>query len=331
MKNFLAKTGVLSLIFISFASNAKVYCNLLWANNNLPGASLNVTLDGKDSGVFPLALQAGGDSTVIDQYEEDMKYGPVTVSGMYRHWLQYPEGWKTTPEGLKYRIRTNLENATIQTPGLKTVVTPQGSYTWQNTYGCIPLGGHYSFNTTSISGVQIEIDRGTAWPGRYSISLPLKVAYEENKGMYNGEHGGGWPVYAAAIRRFNVVDSKNVQITITSKCDIAAKELSVNLGDSITPAEARSGVLKNVDVMLQCNSPANISLSLKGLQPVDAEVNKTRCGSGSCRLFFDNNHGDKTMSVGRGGTALPISVLFQANNAEVGAFSGNAVLTMNIL
>lgn len=47
--------------------------------------------------------------------------------------------------------------------------------------------GTYDFGVASVSGVNIEIDRGTAWPGVYSIQLPVKVAYEENKGNYDGK------------------------------------------------------------------------------------------------------------------------------------------------
>ena len=50
----------------------------------------------------------------------------VTLDGIYRYWIQYPEAWQTTPDGLKYRITSELEVSGTQTAGVKTVVTPVG-------------------------------------------------------------------------------------------------------------------------------------------------------------------------------------------------------------
>ena len=60
----------------------------------------------------------------------------TSVSGVYRYWLQYPDEWQKTKEGLKYRIVTNLELAGSQEPGVKTVVTPPQYFTWKNILRC---------------------------------------------------------------------------------------------------------------------------------------------------------------------------------------------------
>lgn len=64
----------------------------------------------------------------------------VTLDGTYRYWIQYPEAWQTTPDGLKYRITSELEVSGTQTAGVKTVVTSVGYHTWENTYGCRDVG-----------------------------------------------------------------------------------------------------------------------------------------------------------------------------------------------
>lgn len=43
--------------------------------------------------------------------------------------------------------------------------------------------GTYDFGVASVSGVNIEIDRGTAWPGVYSIQLPVKLHMKRIKGI----------------------------------------------------------------------------------------------------------------------------------------------------
>ncbi|EHR8387269.1 nuclease PIN, partial [Escherichia coli] len=255
----------------------------------------------------------------------------VTLDGTYRYWIQYPEAWQTTPDGLKYRITSELEVSGTQTAGVKTVVTPVGYHTWVNTYGCREVGGTYDFGVASVSGVNIEIDRGTAWPGVYSIQLPVKVAYEENKGNYDGKNGSGWTEFPAAMKSFAPVDSKNISITISSKCNVGEQNLSVNMGDSITPDEAKSGVEKKVNFSLTCNAPAKVSLSLKGTDIVDGVNNKTKCGSGSCSLNFDNDSSSKILEVSQGVYQEPITVRFQDANPVAGGFSGSAVLTVDIL
>lgn len=234
-----------SLLYFGCNANASatVYCNILWANNTPPQAVLNATLDGSVSNTFPLKLSVGGGSTAITQYQEDI---PTTnpVKGIVRYWVQYPTDWITSPEGLRYRISSTLDTAQSQIAGVKTVVTPTKEITWQNIWGCNPVSSIYTFDAANLSGIYLEIDRGAAWPGVYSLSLPIAVAYEENKGNYNGNSGGGWKEYAEAMKNHGYIDSKNIQITITSKCEIKSRALNINLGHSITPEQARVGVNK---------------------------------------------------------------------------------------
>lgn len=329
MKHIKTQISLSFLVAISCTAEAASYCNLLWANNSLPSASLNVSFDGNTTGSFPLKLQAGGISTVIRRYSENMtKF--ITLDGIVRYWIQYPEEWQTTPEGLKYRITSGLNESLNQTPGVKTVVTPEAISTWSNTYGCIEQGGTYDFGISSIDGINIEIDRGTAWPGVYTLSLPIKVGYEENKGNYSGNNGGGWQEYSNAMKSFTPIESKGVMVTISSKCDIENKDININMGDNITPQNAITGVEKEVNVSLRCNSLAKVSLSLKGVDVVDGISNKTKCGSGSCILTFDNNMKDKTIDVNNGLYQVPISVLFQDYNASAGAFNGSAILSVDV-
>ncbi|EFN8485304.1 nuclease PIN [Escherichia coli] len=330
MKYVKKTLGISFFSLLPLSAEAESYCNLLWANNTPPSASVNVSFDGNTSGIFPLNLQAGGLSTVIKRAAKNMDTF-VTLDGTYRYWIQYPEAWQTTSDGLKYRITSELEVSGTQTADVKTVVTPVGYHTWVNTYGCRDVGGTYDFGVASVSRVNIEIDRGTAWPGVYSIQLPVKVAYEENKGNYDGNNGGGWREFPVSMKSFSPVDSKGISITISSKCNVGEQSLSVNMGDNITPDEAKSGVEKKVNFSLTCNAPAKVSLSLKGTDIVDGVNNKTKCGSGSCSLNFDNDSSSKILEVNQGTYQVPITVRFQDANPVAGGFDGSAVLSVDIL
>lgn len=52
--------GISFFSLLPLSAEAESYCNLLWANNTLPSASVNVSFYGNTSGIFPLNLQAGG-------------------------------------------------------------------------------------------------------------------------------------------------------------------------------------------------------------------------------------------------------------------------------
>lgn len=322
--------GMSFVILFSCSVKAGNYCSLLWASNSLPSASLNASFDGDNIGIFPVNMQTGGVSTVIKGYQENMN-GFVTLEGTYRYWIQYPEEWLTTSQGLKYRIRSDLDVAEVQSSGVKTVVTPSTAYKWVNTYGCRSVGETYDFGVSTITGIKVEIDRSNAWPGVYYLNLPIKVAYEENKGNYSGQNGNGWQEYANAIKSFSPVNSDNVSITITSKCDISEKVLNVNMGDSITPEMAKKGVEKKTNLSLTCNSLAKVSLLLKGTEIIDGINNKTRCGSGSCTLYFDDGSYSKVIDIRKGLYIIPITTLFQDTNAVSGSFNGSAILSVNIL
>ena len=76
---------------------------------------------------------------------------------------------------------------------------------------------------------------------------------------------------------------------ITSKCELTSRYLSINIGDRITPDEARGGINKNASLSVVCNAPANILFSIRAADMQDGQINKTKCGPGYCTLSFDND------------------------------------------
>lgn len=330
------KFGLFFLVLLSMSAEGAGYCNLLWFNKTTPTVNpLNINVDGNETATASFSLNAGGDSTLVYAYKEGVTDGK-NIDGVSRYWLQYPEEWQTTSEGLKYRIRSDLEASGTQSAGVRTVVTPAIKHTWEGAAaGCPTKNSSYPFEMTTISGMKIEINRESTFPGSYSIALPIRVAYEENKGNFSGTSGSGWTVFPDTMKASTPVNSENVSITVSTKCDVGEKSLNVNMGDNITPEEAKAGFEKKIYASLSCNASAEVSLSLKGVDILDGIDNKTKCGSGSCTLSFDNGSSTKTLEVNQGSSQIkiqiPITVRFQDTNAVAGSFTGSAVLSVDIL
>lgn len=331
MKCIKMKFGLFFLVLLSMSAEGADYCNLLWFNNTTPTVNpLNINVDGNETAIASFSLNAGGASTLVYAYKEGVTDGK-NIDGVYRYWIQYPEGWQIS-EGLKYRIISDLDASGTQSTGVRTVVTPAIVHTWRGAAaGCSTQNSSYTFDMTTISGMKIEINRESTFPGSYSIALPIKVAYEENKGNFPGTNGSGWTVFPDTMKAYTPVNSENVNITVSSKCDVGEKSLNVNMGDNITPEEAKAGVEKQIYASLSCNASAEVSLSLKGVDILDGIDSKTKCGSGSCTLSFDNGSSTKTLEVNQGSYQIPITVRFQDTNAVAGSFTGSAVLSVDIL
>nr|WP_228929163.1 PapG chaperone-binding domain-containing protein [Escherichia marmotae] len=322
---FFAVSGTINVV------NAKPYCNILWINNTTPGSeAVDINMDGTITDVIrSFNINAGGGSTAVVQYEED-ENDKEDISGHRRYWIQYQPEWQNS-NGLRYRILDDdMELAQVQIPGAKTVVTPLEKFIWEGGIkGCKDVGSQYVFGYKKVSGLRLQIDRSSAFPGVYNISLPVKVALEENKGNYQGDAGGGWREYASAMQSFPVIDSNNVSISIRSRCSISTKELNVDFKE-ITAERALSGIDKNTSFNITCDAPAKVKLSLQG-GGVDGAKNKTKCGSGICTLTLDGSD-EKTITISSAGSkTVDLNTHFKTNQLFSGEFSGSMVLSMDVL
>lgn len=312
-------------------ANAKPYCNILWANNITPGAEpFSINMDGTTADVIrAFDINAGGGSTAIVQYAED-ENDKEDISGHRRYWIQYQTEWQNI-NGLRYRVLDdNMELAQVQVPGAKTVVTPHERRTWVGGIkGCKDVGSQYVFGYKKVSGLKLQIDRGSAFPGVYKISLPVKVAYEENKGSYQGDAGGGWREYASAMQSFQVIDSNNISISIMSKCSVSTREMNVDFKE-ITAERALSGIDKNTSFNITCDAPTKVKLSLQG-GGVDGAKNKTKCGSGICTLTLDGSDEKIITFSSAGSRTVDLNTYFKTNKLFSGEFSGSMILSMDVL
>lgn len=312
---------------------AERYCNILWANNLKPSVlPFKLNMDGNGVLSTPFEISVGGQSTNIVR-TADYQSSNNPINGHVRYWFQYPTEWQTTFDGLRYRISSSYDAALVQVPGVKTVVTPEYHNIWQDGLTeCSGLGSFYTFAFAKYGEFQLEIDRATAFPGVYNIQLPVKSAYEENKGYYYGgpAGSGGWRDYAGALSRFQNIDSSGLQVELRSACDISAKNIFINYGD-ININNALSGVRKKVTFDVFCSAPAKVRLEILG-GSVDGNKNKINCGDGICTLMFSSGSTDENLSFySQGRKTIEVESLFKTNKVTAGAFSGSAILRMNVL
>ncbi|HAJ6537130.1 TPA: hypothetical protein ACIVDR_004122 [Salmonella enterica subsp. enterica serovar Wangata] len=322
----------LSVLMCSFAHANNRYCNILWLNDYKPYVQpFRLNVDGNAILSTPVNINVGGTSTAIKSVSAMSGLGGRPISGHVRYWFQFPTDWQISHEGIRYRISSALDDADIQVPGVRTVVTPKMELTWDSLYGCAAQGQKYTFINNTEGPFQLEIDRATAFPGRYNIQLPIKSGYEENKGNYQGESENGWKGYAEAMAAFPTIDSSGMDIEIRSSCSISTRYIDINYG-TINISNALDGVKKGVGVNIACSAPAQVKLELTGSDFVDGIKNKVNCGGGSCMLSFSSGNADETLIFYREGMqTVNIESLFKANNIIPGEFYGNAVLKMNVL
>lgn len=316
---------ILSVFYlISSFLYAKPVCSLLWFNTATQTSFINIELNGHASGVYPLQLSVGGPSTAIYSYSEDMyEYQPVY--GSYRYWIQYDEAWQRNSAGISFRVRSSLEPAIYQTIDRRTVMSPIKYHTW-NVFGCPEMNSSYNFEQDVLEGFQVEILAPELLPGDYTLNVPIKVAYEENKGLDNT----GWPKFSFLMSMQKEVNS-NIQLHVKPQCTLLSDSLSVNMGDSITPLEAQVGVQKKIDISINCNYPARVKWNLTGSAVQEGVHNRTTCGTGYCELFFHNGKGEMQTDSPQGLSTQDIYVRYIDADAKEGVFSGSAVLSVEVV
>ncbi|EFJ7651252.1 hypothetical protein AW759_004752 [Escherichia coli] len=318
---------ILTLIFCNSAFAD--YCSLLWLNRQPPKLSSDIKSDDLNKGInlFPLDLIAGGDSIAIDSRTEGMT-DLMDIEGQVRYWIQYKDEWQNAgSSGVRYRIVDKLEPVDNGTMNAKTVLTPIQPVSWKQVSGCPKKGDAYSFPTQHIPGLYLELDIRDAKPQSYMINLPIKLAYEENKGFSNK----AWPAYPFIMDNNVPVTPSTLYFRIKPQCRIVQPSLTIDLGHDITPDKARAGVNKKTDFWVECNGDALIHMNVRGSKPMNSIPNTTQCGHGICTLTFDNGADYSYITAIKGQVMSSINVNFKDNMPQPGPFEGSAILSIEVL
>ncbi|HBA7046408.1 TPA: hypothetical protein J1W37_004441 [Escherichia coli] len=309
---------------------AEYYCNMLWSNDRYPSIeSKAIIVSGYNNIITPIRFNTGGTSTIISSYYDVFfPFNPAGVTGITRYWIQFPDSWLNY-RGLRYRITSTLEKSLVQKPGFQTVVTPAVHNTWiGDNMNCNGLGYKWTFDPAYFSGINVEIDKKTAYPGVYNLSLPIRVAYEENKGNYDGSKGSGWRDFPNIISGLNYATTENFQVIITSSCSLTTNRINFDFGN-VSDRQVLSGVNKTVSIGISCSGPSTVRLSVHN---VNNSMNTTNCGSAICTLTFDSGKQETDVKFAtQGYKEVKINNLLKSNNVSPGHFSASMVLSFFVL
>lgn len=324
-------------LFLFFISNEVLstesdYQNFLWtpASPSSISNATAVTID--DSAVSQVSITFPQISSWKVLATSCKGHWDGLQKGNYRYWLQYKVGWQKVSGGLVYRFRdTSNWDIALSTPvpGVNTMVSTN-IYREQGMSSCWQLGEVVNFTPSvpiPLFRVGIELQRSTAFPGRYTIRVPYWWGYEENKATGYDE--------TVAWRKFGIVMQKeapsyiDIPVVVTSKCKFNASP--INLSHGSLPGRAADGNQTTpYNLNVTCASGTSLSVKLIGSQKVSGKTgNYTQCGSGGmCELTFDNGKYNETMTIYNSKT-LSIKSTYRLNDITkpvAESFEGSGVL-----
>ncbi|MEC9839853.1 hypothetical protein RCT32_00085 [Escherichia coli] len=310
---------------LSFAVSIS-WCNILWSNDNNPSVKpVTVLVNGNNIIKTPITIVAGGPSTAISSYSGGIPFG---AGGITRYWIQYPSGWFYSNR-LRYRITSALGNPDTSIPqGTMTKVTPSISNYWPQVLPCYGVNAKYSFPFSEIQGIEVEIAQENAYPGVYSLELPIKVGFEENKGLFEGDSYSGWRRFPEKMYSVQHVSSQNFNIVINSECKLDADKINFEFGD-VTDRDMLSGITKSINLGISCSNSARVRLTAHNIQN---NLNTTNCGPGTCTLTFDSGKSDEVFNFNSAGHYnIKLNNYLKSSSPSAGHFSANMVLSFLII
>ncbi|EHS6969113.1 spore coat protein U domain-containing protein [Escherichia coli] len=324
-------------LFLFFISNEVLsagdnYQNFLWAPASPSSVSNATTVTIDDTAVsqasitFPQVNSWKVLATSCSGHWDGLQ------RGNYRYWLQYKTGWQNTSEGLVYRFGdvSNWDIAlSTPVPGVNTMVSTN-HYEEQGMSGCWSLGEIVGFTpslTIPVFRVNIELQRSSAFPGKYTIRVPYWWGYEENKASGYNE--------TIAWRRFGIIMQNetpsyiDVPVVVTSKCNFNTSPINLSHG-TMSGRKSDGNQTKPYNLNVTCTQGTSLSVKLLGTQKVSGKTdNYTQCGTGGmCELTFDNGKYNETMTIDNSKT-LSIKSTYRLNdisNPVAESFEGSGVL-----
>ncbi|WP_340642436.1 hypothetical protein [Photobacterium damselae] len=265
--------------------------------------------------------------------------GNNVPSGNSTYWIQYKQGWNIDPS-TKLRYRLYRDNWMLPTngssyPNWSTRIS-QHNMTFTAIGTCWRVGE--SVEITMPSGLNttmtayVEIDRGSAVPGKYTLRFPYRWMFEEHKML--GGSGSSLHQNAAPFMANNTpIWYGDIPVTITSRCELSSYD-TINLSHGrMSAAEAKLNKTRPHTVNIRCDGNVPVRLKLTGNNAVSGKTsNFTQCGTGgSCELLFDNNKYEQNITISNSKSVSITSTYHPTGTIKEGAFSGSGILSFLVL
>lgn len=289
----------------------------------------NNKLEVWDSGIAHGLIQLGSSPYMRVVYSNCRTVPPFrTVKGWTQWYLNIRDDWFDF-NGLKLKLTPKNTAALWATNDLGGVYKINRVESEWPVSICYPVGKIVDFPADPGDlYIDVQVDRRTAIPGNYVVSVPFRYLYEELKGYING-----WPSYdrMGQLIAHSPVTEFKVNISVRSKCDFNASPINLSHGTmSGQSADGNQTLPYNLNVT--CTPGTSLSVKLLGTQKVSGKTdNYTQCGTGGvCELTFDNGKYDETITIDNSKT-LSIKSTYRLNDITkpvAESFEGSGILQM---
>lgn len=329
------------LIFSWGEANAEAFRNYFWALNTLPSVDVvhSEVVDSKNVATVNVRGLSGffGARLMYGRCKDDGSDKYAEVQGNKTQWVLLPKNYEY--EKLKFSLK-DIKSPWIP-PSINTSV-PSGYYAYINQPqrnkwvlgDCWPDGFIHGGVETDWQDLtfSLEIDRASAVPGHYNLSIPFYYGFEEFKSTTNITHSSELPYKIPGILKNNTAPLFiPVSLDVKSACQFDVSPINLSHG-VMTGRDADGNQTKPYNLNVTCTPGTSLSVKLRGTQKVSGKTdNYTQCGtSGMCELTFDNGKYDETMTVDSSRT-LSIKSTYRVNDITkpmAGAFEGSGVLSV---
>ncbi|GCP46317.1 hypothetical protein HmCmsJML095_03440 [Escherichia coli] len=250
-----------------------------------------------------------------------------------RTWSLTPADWQVDPVSqLRYKIVSFGEVTSSNVPGgFESRATPEKELSnalYQEALYVGYINPGVVWDAKTWEGY-LEIERGSAKPGNYELSIPVRIGIETN--IYTTsktELGNPWVNIPSKQLQFPVNNIK-VSVVVTSKCNFNTSPINLSHGTMIG-RNADGNQTSPYNLNVTCTPGTSLSVKLLGTQKVSGKTdNYTQCGTGGmCELTFDNGKYDETMIIDNSKT-LSIKSTYRLNDIAkpvAESFEGSGVL-----
>ncbi|HFK3815943.1 TPA: hypothetical protein ACG1RS_004359 [Escherichia coli] len=320
---------ILLIVSANTYAASNTYCHLLWLIPHFQAQSFKKVNELE----YDLVIKTAYDLRLLSRVSENMyPWSNTTVYGWSTYWVWFDDGYRRFPNGIEYEI--------ISVNGEKTPRTliplNVSSNKWENGCTTIDIGSALNNwgNSTNIT-LRLKTRRPIA-AGFYNfsgMSLPLKIMYEENKGLYANSS----TVLNNKVREalYISVDNWNLEIKAPA---CSHNQPSLDFGQ-ITYDQAKTGVSISKELSLFCKAnPTSVKLYFKDTHKT---VSDAPCGNDpgkkNCQIKIgddDKEYVEFNMnnfsSTGSGTVNIPIKVTFKSQTPMPGKFKDSVIIIAEV-
>ncbi|HHN6603699.1 TPA: spore coat protein U domain-containing protein [Escherichia coli] len=326
------------LIFSWGEANAEAFRNYFWTLNTLPSVDVvhSEVVDSKNVATVRVRGLSGffGAQLMYGRCKDDGSDKYTEVQGNKTQWVLLPKEYEYGK--LKFSLK-DINYPWI--PPTINVSAPSGYNAFINQPerrkwllgDCWSEGFIHNAVETNWQDLvfSLEIDRRTAIPGHYDLSIPFYYGFEEFKTTTGMTDSSELPYKIPGILINTPPLFIPVSLDVKSACQFDVS--SINLSHGImTGRNADGNQTKPYNLNVTCTPGTSLSVKLLGTQKVSGKTeNYTQCGTGGvCELTFDNGKYDETMTIDNS-KMLSIKSTYRLNDITkpvAGAFEGSGVL-----